>query len=121
MRNLILFVAIALCGSCTSVSPRAAAPWSVPTTQELCEKANGEWANFGMPGDPGSSPSCKIDAPDAGKMCRSSDECLSGVCLPKGYVEPGAKTSGTCAAYRRVNGCHMALYDGKAVQLPCVM
>ena len=121
MRYLILFAAVALCSSCNSVTRRAAASWSIPNTQELCERAHGEWANFGMPGDPGSRPSCKIDAPDAGKVCRSSDECLSGLCIPKGYVAPGASTTGACAAYKPANGCHMALYGGEAVQLPCVM
>jgi hypothetical protein len=120
MKSIGLAISIAIG---LALSLPVSASWSVPTTKEECEARHGEWANFGMPGDPGSRPSCRLNAPDTGKVCKSSSECLSRLCSPKSGspYEAGEKALDICAPYQPVNGCYQRVEKGVLENIPCVM
>lgn len=125
MRATLLIISLLVMTACdsrpTSQQQGAAQEWVVPSSRQACEKAGGEWANYGMPGDPGAGPSCQITAPDSGKACSSSEQCMSGACEPVAAADYGDKVAGACAASQRVNGCMRVLRDGVVVSQPCAM
>jgi hypothetical protein len=121
----IAFPLIAVFIACAHIPAAfAAEPWTIPKNKEECLAKGGKWENRGMPGDPATSEACFVKAPDAGKICTSSPQCLSGWCRPnskEGWLPAGEKAPGICEPYRPVNGCVQGLWDGIIVDIPCVM
>jgi hypothetical protein len=101
-----------------------AEPWTFPKTKEECLAKEGKWEKLGMPGDPMAGEGCIVNAPDAGKTCSSSTQCLARWCRPdskKGWLPAGNKAPGVCEAFRPVNGCIQAVEKGIIVDIPCAM
>jgi hypothetical protein len=59
--------------------------------------------------------SCRLKAPDAGKLCSDGKECSTTLCeyLP-------AEKHGACSKYRVHSGCHSWMKDGVAHPIVCV-
>jgi hypothetical protein len=116
---LALFIAFAF-----SPAAHAGKDWKIPNTKEECLAKNGTWEKRGMPGDPMVAETCFLNAPDAGKQCSSSEQCLSGWCRPTAkdrWKPAGEKAWGTCQALRTVNGCVQGIEKGIIVNIPCAM
>lgn len=61
---------------------------------------------------------CVTPYPDAGKTCRSSDEC-AGQCMGDGSVEMNKPTTGKCQATNQPCGCMQFIENGVAQPTLC--
>jgi len=67
-----------------------------------------------------STHACTYPAPDAGKACTGSDQCV-GKCLAlQDDAEAGAAAAGACSALVNRGGCANFIENGKASGMLCV-
>jgi hypothetical protein len=93
-----------------------------PATKEKCLEMKGVWGTFAMPGYPGAVEHCRLPAPDAGKACRSSNDCSLGVCEAKDGLfneGEGKAAAGECPAFFTGFGCVARIEDGKIQPTVC--
>ncbi|HNS88030.1 MAG TPA: hypothetical protein PKH09_14100 [Parvularculaceae bacterium] len=83
--------------------------------QEACAAAGGAVRREGMLG----MYRCVIPYADAGKQCRSSDEC-QGKCLVNDDAAVGDDAVGACQANDSPFGCYAEIEDGKVTTAICV-
>lgn len=83
--------------------------------QEACAAAGGEVRMEGMLG----LYRCVKPYADAGKACRSSDDC-EGKCLASGPEATGEDAVGVCQANDSPFGCYAEVEDGKVTNAICV-
>ncbi len=102
----ILF-GVAACADKAAIAPPAAKPQSMPyaETEVECQAAGGKWGPVGLMG----VEACTLDAPDAGKVCSDSSECV-GECWST--AEIGSKATGYCQPTNMPFGCHASVKDG---------
>lgn len=85
-----------------------------------CARRGGTFGIRGL----GLAPMCTIRTSDAGRECRSSDECQGRcVALPPAIdwrtVRPGQPLAGRCSAEEVQFGCYVEVNDGKAAMAIC--
>lgn len=83
--------------------------------KEACTAAGGEVRQEGMLG----MYRCVKPYADAGKACRSSDDC-EGKCLASGPEAAGEEAVGACQANDSPFGCYAEIEDGKVANAICV-
>ena len=83
--------------------------------QAACAAAGGEVRQEGMLG----MYRCVTPYADAGKECRSGDEC-EGKCLSTGDAMTGEEGVGACQANDSPFGCYAEIEDGKVTHAICV-
>jgi len=83
--------------------------------QDVCAAAGGEVRMEGMLG----MYRCVKPYADAGKACRSSDDC-EGKCLASGPEATGEEAVGACQANDSPFGCYAEIEDGKVANAICV-
>lgn len=93
-------------------------------SQELeCQVKDGLWTNGGGLRHRDAPRFCQMPYSDAGKNCKSSSDCSSGICLSrKSFPEseaPGAQTVGMCTKYPVGGGCLSRIEGGKAQPVIC--
>lgn len=82
---------------------------SVPADEESCKAEGGEWNKFDLFGE--TKEECNIPTLDAGKECKSQDEC-EGCCIAhrsgKRHINEGE-----CSSSKIVRGCLIFIDHGK--------
>ena len=87
---------------------------ATPAEREECEAVGKFIQNVGMAG----RDYCHQDVPDAGKICRSSDECLSE-CMADEGADIGKKATGQCSLYEANYGCKSRVENGRVEPMLC--
>jgi hypothetical protein len=89
---------------------------ATPAERLKCESIGGKFRqNVGIRG----IDICYQELPDAGKICRDSDECLSE-CIAADRAEIGASTTGECSISETNYGCMSRVEDGRVEPILCV-
>ncbi|MEZ5921606.1 MAG: hypothetical protein R3C60_09685 [Parvularculaceae bacterium] len=83
--------------------------------EEACNAAGGVVRPEGLLG----MYRCVKPYADAGKACRSSDDC-EGKCLVTGDEATGEEATGACQANDSPFGCYAEIVDGKVANAICV-
>lgn len=88
---------------------------ATPSEREKCEAVGVVLQNVGIMG----KDICHQDLPDAGKICRDSDECLSE-CMAEESAMVGKRTTGQCSLYETNFGCSSRVENGRVEPVLCV-
>jgi|GEM_PF-1010195 len=94
---------------------RFAGAKATPAERQHCETVGEFIQNVGMAG----IDICHQDVPDAGKICRSSDECLSE-CMADEDADIGKIATGQCSMYETNYGCNSRIENGRVEPMLCV-
>ncbi len=99
---LIIGFALALSG-CQTDDPYEP-PKPDPDDRAACEAKGGDYKPAGL----AANYYCILPTPDAGKACRKSSDCSSGMCLAE---------SRSCPAKGPLFGCYDILEDGEVLTM----
>ena len=81
----------------------------IPTTEQACVKAEGDWGPQGLPGGPAI---CSLRTNDRRKICTDSSQC-QGACLVADNIQVGSTAIGSCAEWDHTYGCNKFISNGK--------
>lgn len=89
---------------------------ATPSERSKCEVVGGKYIqNVGIVG----IDICHQDLPDAGRICRDSDDCLSQ-CMAVKSANVGKRATGQCSLYQTNHGCSSRIENGRVEPVLCV-
>ena len=95
LRLAIASISTVLISAVSAAAPPPAQKPAIPTTEQTCVAAGGDWSSIGLPGMP---KRCDLKATDAGVSCTDSIQC-QGSCLARSDAAIGSVSSGSCSTY----------------------